>query len=112
MMKLNEPSKELVKRILSEVDFHERFIGYRLRIPKGLMTFQLYSFEEVVGFLNAPIPIVEFDVLEKWVRDVMGDDELAEHIVAQSKGDGPDAVRTERIRDLMARRLIQCRDRV
>ena len=107
-MELTSPSKDLAQRILNEVGFEDRLTGYRLRERTGVMTIQLYSFEEVVWLLNDPHPSLDFTRLEQWIRETMGDPELAGRIGDVIQEDISDQVRTLRIRDLMALRLYQC----
>jgi hypothetical protein len=108
MEKLTFPSKRLAARILSEVGFEDRLMGYRLGERTGPMSIPLYSFEEVVGLLNEPHPRIDFNRLEEWVRDSMGDVELAGKIRDLLREDISDQDRSLRIRDLMALRLHQC----
>jgi hypothetical protein len=111
MANLSVPSEGLVSRILSEVGFEERIIGYRLRERTGPISITLYSFEEVVGLLNDTHPRIDFNRLEKWIREVMGDRELAGKIKKVIDEDGSDQERTFRIRNLMGERLLQCNAR-
>ena len=108
MEKLTFPSKALAARIVTEVGFEDRLLGYRLSERAGAMSIPLYSFEEVLGLLNEPHPRIDFNRLETWVRDTMGDAELAGKIRALIEGDMSDRDRSVRIRDLMALRLHQC----
>ena len=108
MEKLTFPSKALAARIVTEVGFEDRLMGYRLRERAGAMSIPLYSFEEVVGLLNEPHPRIDFNRLETWVRDTMGDVKLAGKIRDLLREDISDRDRSLRIRDLMALRLHQC----
>ena len=107
MKKLTSPSKGLAARILTEVGFSERLIGYRLRERTGPMSITLYSFEEIVGLLNEPHPRIDFNLLEKWVRNTMGDLELAGKIRDVLNEDMSDQDKSAQIRDLMGLRLHQ-----
>lgn len=107
-MELPSPSKDLTERILTEVGFKDCLTGYRLRERTGVTTIRLYSFEEVVGLLNDTHPRLDFDRLEQWVREIIGDPELAGKIGDVIQEDISDKVRTRRIRDLMALRFYQC----
>jgi hypothetical protein len=108
MNKLAFPSNALAARIVTEVGFQERLMGYRLSERAGPMSIPLYSFEEVVGLLHEPHPRIDFNRLEGWVRDTMGDVELAGKIRDLLQEDMSDQERSLRIRDLMALRLHQC----
>jgi hypothetical protein len=109
MAKLKDPSQELAKKVLTEVDFKDRLNGFLLRERAGALPITLYCFEEVVSFLNDRHPRLDFNELEEWVRETIGDVELAQQITeAINKGDN-DQERTYSIRDLMEERLNQCR---
>ena len=110
MKKLKQPTKELASRILGEFNFEQRIVGYCLKNNKGFMQIPMYSFEEVVGFLNTPIPYIEIDELEGWIREVMDDKELADIIRRQNEQDMPEMAKIFFIRDLMVQRLIQCKE--
>jgi len=109
MGKLKEPSQELVVKILTEVDFEGRLIGFSLGERSGAVPITMYSFEEVVSLLNDRHPRLDFKQLEEWIRNVMGDMELAEQIAQAIKKGNNDQERTYSIRDLMEERLNQCR---
>jgi hypothetical protein len=109
-MKLSQPSKELVKKILSEVEFDDRIIGYRMRERTGPLPVTLYSFEEIVILLTDQHPRIDYHTLSNWLRKVMGDDEMANRIKDIAKPELSDQDKTLRIRDLMGERLIQCKN--
>jgi hypothetical protein len=109
MGKLGVPSNGLIKKILAEVDFDARFEGFSLRERSGPVPVILYRFEEIVSFLNDPHPRLDFRELEGWVRETMGDTELAEQIAVAVKKGNNDQERTCLIKDLMEARLNQCR---
>ena len=109
MGKLSKPSQELSARILAEVGFEDRLIGYRLHMRLGAISTSLYSFEEALNLLCEQYPRMDFALLEKWILEVMGDKELSEKIKAIIKKDTSDQKKTYRIRDLMAERLAQCK---
>jgi len=109
MEKLRDPSRELAKRILTEVDFEDRLVGFSLHERTGPNPVTMYSFEEVVSLLNDPHPRLDFSELEIWVRKTMDDQELAEQI-AEAIGKGKsDQNRSDRIKELMEERLDQCK---
>ena len=106
MKPLPNPSKDLADRILSEVGFEERFTAYRLRERTGATPLTLYCFEEIFILLNDPYPLVDFQLLEKWIRGVMGDVPLADRIQDIIAGETGDHEKTGQIRALMAERLL------
>ena len=109
MMKLSKPSKELAERILAEVGYDNRLIGFRLHERLGAIPLTMYSFEEVVRLLNSPNPRLDFNRLEEWVRKIMGDEELAGKIREAAEKGESDQERTRRIRYVMNERLSQCK---
>ena len=109
MDRLSEPTNALAKTILTEVGFEDRLIGYRLRERSGPMPMTLYSFEEVVILLSDSGPRIEFNRLERWLRETMADDELADRIKLLIDRDRSDYEKSVCIRNLMLERLIQCK---
>jgi hypothetical protein len=109
MGKLQEPSKNLAKRILTEVDFEDRLSGFNLRERAGAFPVTMYSFEEVVSLLNDPHPRLDFNELEGWVRKTMKDGELADQIADAINKGHSDQERTHFIKNLMEERLNQCK---
>jgi hypothetical protein len=109
MGKLKSPSKELAKRVLTEVDFENRLEGFNLQERTGPNPVTMYSLEEVVSLLNEHHPRLDFSELERWVREVLDDAELAEQITVAIKQGNNDQERNRSIRDLMKERLNQCR---
>ena len=105
-----KPDKELISRVFNEVGFEERIVGYRISEHLGPVKTSMYGFEEVVHFLNDPFPQLEFEELEKWIRVVMKDKELALKITKVVEEETNDYDRTERIRRLMEERLSQCKN--
>ena len=109
MSKLATPTRELAARILTEVGFEERLPGYRMHKRAGIQALTLYRFEEVVGLLQDPYPRMDFDRLEEWIRETMGDGELADKVRAVVERDISDRERTLWIKELMGLRLHQCK---
>lgn len=110
MAALKQPSEELVRHILREVSFEERFEGYGLRERSGPKRETMYRFEELVSFLNDQHPRFDFDDLAAWLRDIMQDVELADHVnTAVSKAMSNQA-RCEAVRELLQERLAQCQE--
>ncbi len=76
----------------------------------GAMPVALYSFEEVVALLNEHHPRLDFHELEEWVSSIMGDKELADRIAEAVRRGRSDQDRSLQIRQLMEKRLIQCKE--
>jgi len=107
---LKEPSKDLARRVFREVGFEDRFEGYILRERSGARLVTMYRLEELVAFFNDQHPRLDFEGLEAWVRNIMNDEELADHIrEALSKAES-DQSRCEVVRGLLDERLGQCRE--
>ncbi len=109
MNEFSEPSVDLAERVLAEVDFEDRIVGYSLRKRMGPVPITLYSFEEVVGFLSDGLPQMDFNELEKWIKETMKDNEPYKKINLVSGSDLSDLEKAAKIRDLMGIRLVQCR---
>ena len=109
MKKLSTPDKTLVSMVLKGRGFDERLVGYRVRQHLGPMETPMYSFEEVVCFLDDKFPLLRFEELEKWLRTIVKDEELSAKIAEAVKQEDNDYDRTQRIKQLMKERLSQCR---
>ncbi|MGD2094856.1 MAG: hypothetical protein PVH77_07610 [Phycisphaerales bacterium] len=112
MHSLSEPKEDLVFRIISEVQFEERLTGYRMRERAGAIRASMYSFEEVVHLLNDQFPYVNLKTLEKWIKEIIGDEELAETIAEVTEQENNDRDKLSRVRALMGERLCQCKKAV
>ena len=109
MGKLQDPSRELAMRILTEVSFDDRLNGFSLRERAGAVPITMYSFEEVVSLLNDPHPRLDFNELEEWTKRTMGDEELARQIAEVVRNQRNDLERLFHIKQLMEERLDQCK---
>ncbi|MFC1851585.1 hypothetical protein ACFL27_15450 [candidate division CSSED10-310 bacterium] len=109
MKQFTHPSPALAKRIMTEVDFESRFLGYRLHKRLGPVASSLYSVAEVVAFLSEEMPLIDFEALLKWIRDTIGDNDLGQAIEAAIKSDSSDLEKTRHVRNLMYTRLVQCK---
>jgi len=109
MGELRDPSLELAKRILTEVDFENRLTGFNLQERAGAQPVWMYNFKEVVSLLNAPRPCLDFEELESWIRKIMRDQELAAQIAVAIKKGQSDQDRISLMRHLMELRLDQCK---
>jgi hypothetical protein len=109
MQTLSTPDEQLAARVLREVDFEERLVGYRLRERTGPMPSSLYSFEEVVHLLGDKCPYVCLERLEQWVDSVTEDAELAAAIANVIDEETNDRDRMLRVKTLMGERLCQCK---
>lgn len=109
MQKLQAPSKKLATKILTEVGFDDRLIGFKLHERVGPISITMYSFEEVVRLLNDLNSRLDFKRLETWIRKVMRDEELGEKIAVAVEKDSSNQDKSWRICNLMNERLSQCK---
>ena len=117
--KLSKPSRELATKLLSEVSFEKRLIGIIMHPMIGDTEHELYSLQEVADFLrlrvekvtdkHAYINYVDLDALERWIREVLGDKELADAIREEIKRGKSYKERMESIKELIKQRLKQCK---
>lgn len=106
---LSQPSRKLARRILSEVSYEDRIQGVRLRERAGLIPATMYSFAEVVGFLTDSYPQTDFQKLVVWIRQIMEDPELADHVTRIINRDFSDREKAHQICEMMETRMIQCK---
>jgi len=109
MDKFSEPSREFVSLISREVDFKDRLIGSNLHERAGVKTISLYSLHELYMLLNKPYPQIDLHKMERWLRIVIRDEELAARIKTVMEQPGSDLEKLLHMRDLIGLRLIQCR---
>ena len=109
MKGLSEPGKDLISRVTNKVHFEDRIVGYRMRERAGAFRTTAYSFEEVVHLLEDKLPQLDLKHLEKWIRTVIRDEELADSIMESIDQGKSDLERMSRLRMMMAERLCQCK---
>jgi len=107
MKSFSEPSADLARQALREVDFDDRLVGYWHRERQGTMPITMFSFEEVLAFFTDSLPEIDFAALEIWVRDITGDRELADRINEVRQMELAPVPKCNTIADLMFARLIQ-----
>ena len=112
MATLSTPNEDLAARVLREVDYPQRLVGYRMRERLGAIPVSLYSFEEVVHLLGDKCPYVNLQRLEEWIATVTQDSELAVAIARVTQEETNDRDRLSRIGPLMGERLCQCKKAV
>jgi len=108
MKELQRPSEDLAERMLAQVAFKDRLVGYQLHKRLGPTPVTLYSCGEVVGFLSGGFPQIKVNKLETWIRETLCDTELADGIRELKNSVLNDQEKLLRIRNLMAVRLVQC----
>ena len=110
-LKLSEPSREMARKMLSEVDFQVRLIGYKIHPKLGPVEVALYSFEELVGLMVEPRRFISLEKVEQWVREVMGDLELAGRIREISAMELAEQEKLNRLAKLLGMRMLQCKEK-
>ncbi len=104
-----KPSRELAERILSELEFKDRFQCYRLHQRAGFVPITCYSFEEILYyFLKEPLQI-NINKLMAWVSDAIGDAELSERIGELDNAGISEEEKLIQIKSLMLIRLSQAK---
>lgn len=110
---LSAPSARDASRILSSVPYRDRLLVGYMRWPSGFMSAPVRSLHELHAGLAASsktIPALHVPTAARWVRDVVGDPELA---AAMDACGCDEAVcfsdRCERLRELIGARLEQLR---
>jgi hypothetical protein len=130
MSRLTVPTEEQATRFTRELDFDDRFAGYLYK-ASGQMAVTVYSLGGAIGFLasdntestveagsqflgrNVDVAYMQPKALAGWLREAVGDAELADAIEAAaadiSEDEGyPPQMRA--MRDLMIERFVQCMD--
>ena len=122
MAKLPEPTRDVAARILSEVDFDKRLIGYDMKPRAGNTPLSLYSFAEAVNFLHVDsledlmipgargsVGYIDLEALKNWVATVMGDEDLAAAIDEAVTQNDNYHDQAHAVKEVMMERLGQCK---
>lgn len=117
---LTAPSPELAERLLREVGQAERLTGLKMSVMGGSNPVALYSLAQVASFLNIgtyeqaiqpnnqeTIGYIDLGALEKWVREVLEDTELADAVAAETAGNEPFGLVAPRVREILMTRSLQ-----
>lgn len=118
---LSPPSRDMAKRILTEVGWQERLEGYRTVPMAGNLREFIFKFKDATNLLHANVGdpwstrsgyfgYFDFDELIAWIRDVFGDTELASAISERITSDSSLKDKIEAAKPLMEQRLRQCED--
>jgi hypothetical protein len=108
MQSLKQPEPELVARVLGEVNFDQRLVGYRYRARWSSISADLYSVREVALLLSDKFPSIELNRLEDWLRNTIRDEELADGVARILAQQPSDRERLHKVRELLDERLEQC----
>jgi len=120
-MELSEPSRELAVRLLGKVRFEDRLEVTRSAAMAGDIRSWVYTLQEAADFLHVSriedlvqiggrggIGYIHPPALQRWVRDVFQDDELASAIEEKIEAGSCYAERMVGIKRLLEQRLAQC----
>jgi hypothetical protein len=124
-IKLADPSKEMAARLLSPVGPGERLIGCFTAGPESFVDMfePLYSLKAVADFMPkevseqsryGSIGYIGLETLERWIRETLHDEELADAISEQAgESDDPNSFRHflehgSTVIQLVNRRVEQC----
>ena len=122
MTGLSNPSAMLAGTLLSEIGFEERFVGVKMSPKMGNVLCSIYSFEEAVDFFEtdslgtlvgigggSAIQYLDLSRLQGWVREVFGDQELAEEMGKEIEKNKSYLDTAKNVKQLMQQRLDQCK---
>ncbi len=109
---LKKPSQDLVRKVQRDVGFEDRLEGYSLRERAGAVRINMYSLAGVASFLNQGHPRIDLQRFQGWVRDIIGDTELADRIRTVVAEPISDQAKGDKIRELVEERLCQCKEAV
>jgi hypothetical protein len=120
---LSAISHELAGRVLREVDFENCLTGWSMRQMSGSRQTFIYSLQELADFMKiskldnpfspgggGSIGYVDMAELRTWIRDVFGDEDLAEAIEKADSGAESYAQSALEAGKLIRRRLKQCKE--
>lgn len=109
MQFLSVPEPDLASRILAEVGYEHRLVGYRCRPRWGQLAANLYSVQHIARLLGDKYPALSFAELEKWLRTVVRDDELANRVAQTIEEQASNRDKVLRVKTLLEERLSQCK---
>lgn len=117
---LAQPSPELAERLRREVSQPERLTGLKMSVMGGSNPVALYSLAQVASFLKIgtyeeairpnnqeTIGYIDLGALEKWVREVLHDEELADAIAEEARAGEPFGIVAPRVREILMTRSLQ-----
>ncbi|MCK8114848.1 hypothetical protein [Anaerosoma tenue] len=125
---LARPTEQLARACLEECSFEDRLVGVLMK-ASGTLPMDLYSLEQVLSFFSYDnsdavgdeaavfqdrklgVSYISPERLSRWVREVVGDAELADGIDAEAaKIEDPNIYppRMRIMRHLLAARVLQC----
>lgn len=127
---LSVPNEQQARQYLQECPFDDRLVGVIMK-ASGTLPMDIYSLEQSLGFFaydnsdsmgdpDAVIQSRKLDIayvaperLSRWIREIVGDDELASAIEAETATiEDPNIYppRMRMMRELVVTRVLQCYD--
>ena len=119
-VELTQPSPELAERLRAEVDQAKRLTGMKMSVMGGSNPVPLYSLPSAAAFLQIgsyedamrpnnqeTIGYIDLGALERWVRDIFGDEELADAIRAEIDTGDAFGIAAPRVKLLLQTRALQ-----
>lgn len=130
MTSFSVPSRELAEKLLTRLSGKDIATACSADPYSGSANYYIYSLEEMASFLDVDmdsianmagtIHFIDPEVLEKWIRNTYGDEELADAISEQTDvyKNCQDSVEyhikqlsiINPVKELLVRRLEQCRE--
>lgn len=118
------PTYDAVEHALRDLDYAERFVGHAMTASAGNAAKDMYGLRDAVMFLTGnrwdaqmlnpgfkgAMHWVDVKKLVVWLRDVIGDGDLAEAIAAEADGVEPYMAQSEIITRLVNARMLQYRE--
>ncbi|MDY0087557.1 MAG: hypothetical protein RBS78_03265 [Coriobacteriia bacterium] len=122
LTRFNEPTSEMVEHALRELDWDGRFVGYQMHSSAGNAPANLYGLKDAVVFLTgtrwdrigpdnhkASLNWVHMESFVTWLRDSVGDSELADTIATEVLPLSSYKAQSDRITEILAERMAQYR---
>lgn len=119
-VELQQPSAELAERLRRQLGNDEMLTGLKMSVMGGSNAQPLYSLPAAANFLQigsyeeamrpnsqATIGYIDLGALERWVRGVFGDDELADAINAEIATGDKYGIAAPRVKELLQVRSLQ-----
>lgn len=119
-LNLKKPSKEQAKNDLREVEYDDRISGIKMHSMAGNQRHPLNSLEEVYKFIDignpsellkpggSTINYIAPKILTKWIKEVIGDEELADKISENLSEKSNFKEKSKVIQETIGKRLYQC----
>lgn len=121
---LSLPTYEVVQHALRDLSYADRLVGYKMTASAGNAAANLYNLREAVLFLvgnpwdqpmlnpgfKGSLNWVDASDLAQWLRDVVGDTDLADAIREQAVGLEPYHAQNLKVGELVNARMAQYRE--